>query len=743
MKSGWLRRGECCGAALLAAFALAVAAQARAQPATTPAAKPRICLVLSGGGARGAAHIGVLKVLEELRVPVHCITGTSMGSLVGGAYASGTSVAEMETMVGDITLELLFKEKPPRQDTAIRRKLDDRTNLVTPEIGVRDGALLLPKGLVSGVQLETVLRKLARAKGYRKFDELPIPYRAVATDLVTGKAVIFKEGELALVMRASMSVPGAVAPAEFDGHILVDGGLTNNLPVDAARAMGADVVIAVNLGSPLLKREELGSFLGATGQMINILTEQNVQASLASLKPTDILIEPELGDFSAADFDNLTKTIPIGEAAARKVAARLAALALPPQQYAALRASQHTPAALDTRAVDEIRFETMARVDPRVAAGILDTTAGQPLDQDMLDRDLRRLYGTGDFEHVSYRLLEEPGRRILSVDAVEKSWGPNYLRFGLGLSSDFKGDAFFNLLASYRKTWLNSLGAEWRTDLQIGRTSRIFTEFYQPLVVGRYLFVAPSAEIERRAVDIFQGNERIASYDVNTPRVALELGSQLTKYGEIRVGVAAARVTTRLDTGPPYLDVNPKTTKQVGPIVRAVVDQLDSANFPRSGYAGSIHISSPQSGMGSDSSYTKGEVDAVGYASFGDHTFGLGLRGAGPLAGALPRSDYSQWGGLLQQSGYRTGALIGETLAFGRLTYHYKLARVNLLEGVYAGFSLEAGRVGKPLVPGSPEGLLKSSSVFLGMDTPIGPLYVGYGRAGDGSSSSYLFLGRP
>lgn len=340
-------------ALVIVAAALDAGAQAPAPgTAVAPSAvakRPKVCLVLSGGGARGAAHVGVLKVLEELRVPVDCIAGTSMGSLVGAAYASGTTIAEMEQVLQGISTELLFKERPPRQEQAIRRKLDDRLDFVGPEIGLRDWNLELPKGFVSGVQLETVLRELGKAKGYRKFDELGIPFRAVATDLVTGRAVVFADGELANVMRASMSVPGAIAPAEFDGKMLVDGGLTDNLPIDVARAMGADVVIAVNLGTPLAPREQLGSILGVSGQVINILTEQNVQRSLATLKDTDILILPELGDFSARDFDNLPKTVPIGEAAAHKVADQLARLSLPPAEYAALRTRQLVASLVDTR----------------------------------------------------------------------------------------------------------------------------------------------------------------------------------------------------------------------------------------------------------------------------------------------------------------------------------------------------------------------------------------------------------
>ncbi|HRL93505.1 MAG TPA: patatin-like phospholipase family protein [Pseudomonas sp.] len=398
-------------AALLLSLGTAITQAADALPASPTQGvegnpRPRICLVLSGGGARGAAHVGVLKVLEEYRVPIHCIAGTSMGSLVGTAYATGTSIEEIEKTLHGISTELLFKEEPPRREQTMRRKRDDYTILFTPEVGLQDGQVKIGKGLVTGVQLETVLRQLSKAKGYHQFDQLPIPFRAVATDLVTGKAVIFSEGELANVMRASMSVPGAVAPAEFNGMLLVDGMLTSNLPVQTAREMGADVIIAVNVGTPLLKREQLNSIFGVSGQMLSILTEQNVQASLASLQPTDILISPELGDFSTGDFDNLPQIAPLGEVAARKMSASLQRLSIPPAEYAALRQRQLVSVQPDERVVDEVRFEKLQRVNPEVAKAALETKAGEPLDQPKLDRDMRRLYGTGDFEHVNYRLRD-------------------------------------------------------------------------------------------------------------------------------------------------------------------------------------------------------------------------------------------------------------------------------------------------------------------------------------------------
>jgi NTE family protein len=722
-----------------AAIALVVVGMAAdVQAAEVP--KPKICLALSGGGARGVAHVGVLKVLEELRVPVHCIAGTSMGAVVGGSYASGYSTTEMEHLMKGITTDQLLREKPPRQEQSIRRKQEDFTNLVGPEFGYRQ-SLLLPKGFVSGLQFERVIRRLVRVQGAPRFDELPIPFRAVATDLATGKAVELSEGELPGAIRASMSVPGVFAPAEFNGMILVDGMLTNNLPVDVARAMGADIVIAVNLGSPLLKPEELGSLFGVTDQMVRVLTEQNVRTSLASLKPSDILIEPELGHYSPGDFDHMAETVPIGEAAAWRVSDRLAALSLPEPEYAALRQRQRAAPSPETLAVDEIRVNGLQRVNPEFAAGLMDTQARQPINTDVLDLDTQRLYGTGDFEHVGYRFVEENGRRVLEVDVDEKTWGPNYIRFGLALNSDFHGDANYQLLLRYRRPWINALGAEWLTDVEVGRADRFFTEYYQPLLVSRYLFVAPSIELERRPLDLYQGAQRIARYEVISRQASLDLGTQITRFGEARVGLLYGRADASLETGLVGADVSAKLAALH---TQVFMDQLDSVSFPRSGYATQLEIINSREALGADETYNRWDLQGTLAHSIGDHTLHIGFRFGGPYgASTASNVDAIQWGGFLKQSGFPTDALVGESISFGRFVYYKKLVQQTLLEGSYAGFSLEAGEVRKPVVPGSPEGLLKSGSVFVALDSFFGPLYLAYGRTTDGFSSYYLFLGKP
>ncbi|MBP8184907.1 MAG: patatin-like phospholipase family protein [Pseudomonas sp.] len=745
---------------LLAAYALftltlgsaaGLSTQALAQGARSdhdgalPMKRPRICLVLSGGGARGAAHVGVLKVLEEYRVPVDCIAGTSMGALVGGAYATGTSLAEMDVFLANISSELLFKDKPPRQERPMRLKQDDYSILSTPEVGVQGGQLMVGRGLVTGVQLETVLRQLSKAKGYHDFDELPIPFRAVATDLVTGQAVVFNHGDLAKVMRASMSVPGAVAPAEFGGMILVDGMLTGNLPVTQARdEMHADIIIAVNVGTPLLQREELRSIFGVTGQMLSILTEQNVQASLAALRPSDILISPQLGDFSTGDFDNLPQIAPLGEIAARKMAKQLQQLSVPAAEYAALRQRQSLNIAPETRMVDEVRFENLQRVNPQTAQALLDTQAGQPIDQSTLDHDLRRLYGSGNFQQVNYRLLEEADKNVLAIDATEKDWGPDYLRFGLGLSSDFNGDAFFNLRGSYRQTLLNELGAEWRTDAQIGRTTGLYSEFYQPLSATGPFFVAPHVAFERRTLDLFEDDDRIASYDLTSQRGGVDLGSRLDRYGEARLGVFAGQLKPTLDTGPQYLSPGPARVTQGAITGQLLLDQLDSADFPRAGWKTELQVLDSQRVLGADDPYATWELSGTAATSYGDHTFNFGFNAADRLGHEpLPRYEYFQWGGFLQQSGYATGQLLGESLQYGRMMYYHRIMEGGMLEGAYGGFSLEAGRIGNPLVVSNSQDWLKSASVFVAADSPLGPVYIGYGRAQDGNSSLYFYLGRP
>jgi NTE family protein len=437
-------------------------------------------------------------------------------------------------------------------------------------------------------------------------------------------------------------------------------------------------------------------------------------------------------------------TVPIGEAAARKVKDQLSRYSISPQQYAEHRRRQMGAAAAAPKVIDEIRVEGLKRVNPKVIAENMETQTGKPLDVKVVDADMRRIYGRGDFEHVGYRLIEEPGKRILVVDAVEKSWGPDYLRLGLGLSSESHGDSYFNVLASHRMTWINSLGAEWRNDVQVGQATRLASEFYQPLSVNRYLFVAPMVEYDQYRLKIFENGVPLATYNVRSTTLGLDLGSQITKYGELRVGLMYGPRTFTLNSGPAYLAPTGDNADIGAVRARLRIDQLDSVKFPRSGYFATAVIIDSRTELGARDDYMRWEGNVASAVSFGDNTVQVALKGGGAVGSSkVPAYDQFSLGGFLQLSGYRTGQFYGESLTFGRLVYYRKLTKAVLTEGVYAGASLEAGRVGGQLVPGSPTGMLEAGSLFLAYDTPLGPVYLAYGIAQDGNRTFYFFLGLP
>jgi NTE family protein len=741
-------------ALLLAASCLAAIAPAQpAPPVSTTAAAPRakVGLVLSGGGARGITHIGVLKVLEEMRVPVDYIAATSMGSIVGGLYAIETAPAAMQQIITSIDWPTLFSDSPPRRELSFRDKKYDTRFPLPIEIGFRDGEIRGFRGALSGANLELFLHDLtSRADGIRDLDRLPIPFRAVSTDMVTGAPYIFDQGPLYEAMRASMSIPGVFSPAELRGRLLGDGGLVDNLPVDVVRQMGAEIVIAVNIGTPLMTREQLSSVVGLTGQMINILTEQNVRAQLASLGKYDVLISPNLGALSAVDFDKGPEFIRHGEEAARAAAPQLAALAMSAAAYAAYKAALPKIEAMPPPRIEFVRIEGTRYANPAALAARLDVPLDRPLDVRDLDERISRLYGTGEYERIDYRLVEEDNRRGVIVDVHEKAIGPNYLRFGLAYSTDFQGETTFSLLAGLRRVWVNSLGAQWLNEIEIGRALRAATEFYQPLDIRGTAFVSAYGSLKNLPRYVFSGSQRIAEYAVQTNTAGFDVGAPFRDFGEIRLGP----VYTYYRGTPTIALPGFPTTRQTDAGVRLLArwDNLDDAFFPRRGAMADLEVfyGERTQRLGSDPDQVSkrlGRADFFGNVGFefdGDNFVNVAAR-----AGALSRDDPSLvnpflLGGFLNLSGLRNTQLAGSYVALGRIVYYHRVARVPYIGGsVFAGGSLEAGNTWQQRDAVSAGDLIKAGSVFLAADTFFGPFYLAYGRATDGASSFYLLLGRP
>jgi NTE family protein len=500
--------------------------------------RPKIGLVLGGGGAKGAAHIGVLKVLEEQHIPIDYIAGTSMGAIVGSLYASGLSAAEIEKILTSVDWKDLFTDTPPRQEIDFRRKQEDYQFLTKLELGLGKGGFRLPKGIVGAQKVNVLFETLMlHASDVTDFDKLPIPFRAVAADLETGEMVVIRSGSLAAAARASMSVPGVFPPVAVDDHYLVDGGIVRNLPIDIVKGMGADVIIAIDVGKPLLKRDKLGSALSVMGQMLDIMIKKNVAEQIALLGEKDVFIRPELGDIESGDFERGAETARLGEQAARTQVESLRRYSTSEQEYGTFLARHHRDLVTSVK-VASVKVGGTERVSPETVASRIEVKPGETVDVASLERDAQRVYGLGDFERVDYRLSRQGDAYDVMIRATEKSWGPNYFRIGLALDSDFEGDSNFNLLAEYTMRWLNRLGAEWKNQLQIGTTMMLFSEFYQPLNYSRFFFVAPRVEWKQWPVDVYDGDRRVAQYRIRTLEGGIDLGIQPWTYGEARLGLA-------------------------------------------------------------------------------------------------------------------------------------------------------------------------------------------------------------
>lgn len=732
------------GLLVLAGVQLMAFAQQQQQSAVPESQRPRIGLVLSGGGARGAAHLGVLKVLEELRVPVDVVVGTSAGAIIGAAYASGMPLRDIEKEMSGLRTASLFRDVV-RDDLPLRRKEDDGVDFIGPEIGLGANGVQLPKGAISGVSLEAVLRRLTARQRNANFDRLPIRFRAIAADVATSEMVVLDHGSLSDAVRASMALPAAVNPVQLEGRLLVDGGVVRNLPVDVARSLGADVIIAINIGTPLLARKEIVSLLSVADQMVRILTVKNVNQSLSELTPRDVLLTPDLGTVATADFDRLPEAVAAGERAAREAAEQLSRLAIDETSYARLAATRRVAEQADVGRIDEVRVVGAVNVEPAVVLAAMDSRAGENFDAETADRDLKRIYGRGDFEHVSYRVVDEPGTgRVLTVDVAEKSWGPHYLRFGLGLSTDFEGNAHFNALLSHRWTWLNRLGGEWRNDLQIGRTERLRSEWYQPLSEAQRWFVSGWGDYRRDPFDVYEQGQRMARLKLAQALVGVDIGAPLGTAGEVRFGVVRGHARFGSEISP-VADAD-LPSESVGALALQLrVDELDSVRFPRFGYAATVKLQRSLGTLGGSSAYTKLGVDLRAAYSVGRHTLRASVVSAGAVGAdkSLPAHELSQLGGFLQLSGYHTGEFVGRGMRFGRLIYAYQLRQGGLLEGAFVGVSAEAGRIGDAVRGPDKAASLRGNAIFLGVDTPVGPFYLGYGRASANAQAVYLYLGQP
>jgi NTE family protein len=701
--------------------------------------RPTIGLVLGGGGARGPAHIGVLKVLRDLRVPIDYVGGTSMGAVIGALFSLGMSPEEIEARILAVDWDDLFSDPPDRLQRTYRRKQDDRANFLPLEFGFTRSAFLTNRGLIAGQKFGFVFPDPELyISGYQGFDELAYPFRAVATDLKTGELVVLDHGNLLQAIRASMSIPGVFPPVQRQGRHLIDGGVINNLPVDVVRDMGADIVIAVDVGNLPEETSDdlLGSIPGILSQTLIIQARHNV---LAQMENADIVIQVGLKGLAFKDFKRVGETIEPGIRAATAQADRLSEYSVGEAEYAEHLAAHRLPAA-GPIIIDRIELENTSPAADEAVRRLISQQVGHPLDLERLKLDLTTIFDFGVFELVDFSITERSGQTILTITASGNSYAPHVFKAGLSFNGDQRGKT--DLSARLRYSWmeLNRFGGEWRSDLHTGRVTRLQTEFFQPIGWGRALFFALGGRTQYSVLDYFDASERRGEYNLTDHATAFGLGSRLGKWGEVRAGLEYGFLKTTNKSGLGLDDFRGWRGGYTGILG---VDLMDEPIFPRSGIDGQTKLFLGRETFGSPLHYTRLEGRVRGVTTLRDNTFQLGLRGGSDLDTGIPQFDEFTIGGMYRLSGYLDSELRGKTYGIASLQWYRQIyGSPGLFSTSYLiGLGVEAGNAWQNRDSARIGDLRYCLNVSLMANTALGPVILSYGQAEAGHSSVYLSMG--
>ncbi len=623
-------------------------------------------IALSGGGARGIAHVGVLKALEELQVPVDYVAGTSMGSIVGGLYAIGNSPDELEQLVHGIDWDAAFADSAGPDQISWRDKLERRRYNLPLEFGLGSDRGVAPSGIIAGHNLQLILRRLTGAVSTTEFDQLAIPFRAVATDIQRGEPYAIERGDLATAIRASMAVPLAFDPVELDGRVLVDGGVLNNLPVDVARDMGADLVIGVNIASPLGDISADSSFINVTYQSIDVALVRNTIESLAE---ADLIIAPALGDYSAANFSDVESLVVAGYDAVMRRAPFLRGLALNDADWQAHLASRADSRTTAWSQVDYVEFTGNDRTSTRRLSGLAGSLVGHPADLKAIEQVTRQMMALGSFNSVGYEFVEnQQGKQGIRFLITEKPWGPHYLRIGLELSADLELEAEPTLRLQHR--WLNAnpYGGEWSNELVVGTDYGLSSEFYQPLGFDTPWFLSAYGDVSEQLQRQFtnNGQQELAQYDLTRYRAGLDVGLAWPGL-EVRAGAFAGEYRSNQSVGVSNSDFALFDDREAGWRFALHYDAQERPVFATRGWRAEAQSHWYRDKLGAEADYEQYRLNAIWRHPIGsDGAFHLELLGEW-FDGELTNSAFVSFGGLDDFAGYADDALLGRRAALLRV----------------------------------------------------------------------------
>ena len=736
--------------------------------------RPTIAVVLAGGGAKGAAHIGVLKALEEMHIPVDIITGTSMGAYVGGLYATGMSADEIESLIYSTEWNSGYRDRVDRSERRVIEKIHEDHYQIDADLGVGFGEFRSPKGVVQGQGMMEILRETSgNLPKFDSFDQLPLKYRAVATDIVKLEEVVIDKGLLTDAMMASMSVPGALPPYEIDGKLLVDGGVTNNMPIDLAKAMGADIVIAVDISSEYYNEDEIENFFAVGGQLSNYLVRRTTDEQIKLLTEQDTLLSPSVGNMDTMEFDKMPEAYIRGYDVAFKEKEKLSRYSVSTSQYQNYidekEEARRTLTYGDELVIDRITLNNNSHYDDRLVLNRLGIQTGEKIPTEVMEKKVRNLYALDRFETVTYHFETDNDETNLVVDIKEKGWGPNYMNFRFFLEEDFTSDSQYSLGVSTNFTGLNSAGAELKLNLDLGTDRRIALVWASPFLFNPNIIslasVTYSKDKKNTPVEGFGSGSSLDMTDnsLSTTYTDLTLeaalGYQPKFWHSTYVGFRYIDGEANLTTLPVFGDVN--YTRQ-GPFARFRLDTLDDYSLPTSGFLIDLeYFISDDSVRGRSISDTGGD-DVIEYSNDTVHEISSKVRGAFSIdkhtfvagleyglvedkSGDNPPIQPKELGGFLRLSGVSRDSLVGENLLFSSIVYRYKWFENDFglfTAPVYFGASLEYGGVWSDTdISFSDAPLYTAGSVFAGVASPIGPIVFAYGLTEDNHQSYYLIVG--
>lgn len=712
------------------------------QPVPVNLGRKKIGLVLKGGGALGFAHVGVLKVLERNRIPVDLIAGTSMGSIVGAAYASGSSLENMERILTTTNWDVLFGEKIERQNVDFRLKAGRSREIYgDAKIGFGNGKIFTPMGAVEGQNIRPLFQNLfGNLQSPLDFNSLPVPFRAVTTDLETGAVYVPDSGDLATIVRASMSIPGAFSPVIVDGHVLVDGGLANNLPVDVALAMGSDTLIVVDLKSELAKASTLTSPLSISGQMVSMLLMQNSALSLNLIRDQDVVIAPNVAAYAVTDFALAAQIMAIGEKAAEEMVPALLPLALSEDEYKKYYEKRHYKDTTDK--IDFIRIRNNSSVSAGRIDELMKVRVGDEFDAQRIEADIQNIYQTGYFKTVQYTRVQDGDKSGIEIDANAKDWLAQFVRLGFSLEDDLDGGDAFRLAGAFRTDSVASKDSYFESQIEIGKTPRFSLEIYQPIVEHSPYFFAPKLSIDRNNINVRRENEEIAEYLRTEETARISLGRRLSTLGEARIDYFRGIGDLGRRIGDPAL---PDKDYNIGDLTQVLeLDNLDQPDFPTTGFRTQLKFNSAIPELGAPTEFQEIRGSVLLPYTFGRQTLLIKNEFASTF-GERPIERYSSIGGFLNVSGTSSNSIPTsdyETASLLLLRRYSGLQNPFFNIDFFMGASYEITTINNGISALGDYGLINSGSLMAGIDTPLLPLYVGIGRADLGETSVYVTLGR-